>query len=326
MDPSLSMFDRGTMIDAARHAFDQYQWLVTPDFDQEGEVQAAEKVLAATPGATPLLAGAYGLRGWIDSGGDRRAGRAALIRFWRRQTLLRAPIPLIGACALGAETEWAPSAWVPAFLAALAGEAEDGLQLLQTLERAWFAARHAVAGQRSTSRAAAAIDVMAASPLVSATSLGRALGMAVKNAVLLLDRFCSRGIAIEVTHRCKRRLFGLAELAPLREGVAPPRRPEPGRARGRPPIPPRDDEIVDTLPALPPLTPLERRSFDYSGLDAAMVFADEAMRNARRVVSALTLGKVAPAYVLPQAASGVALAPEFPPESGRIMDRMNENE
>jgi hypothetical protein len=37
-------------------------------------------------------------------------------------------------------------------------------------------------------------------------------------------------------------------------------------------------------PALPPLTPLERRSFDYSGLDAAMAFADAAMQNARRVL------------------------------------------
>jgi hypothetical protein len=60
-----------------RHAFDQYQWLVTPDFDQEGEVQAAEKVLATASGATPLLAGARGLHAWIDRGGDRRAGRAA---------------------------------------------------------------------------------------------------------------------------------------------------------------------------------------------------------------------------------------------------------
>src|SRR5580658_9124668 len=33
MDPSLDMLDRGALFDAARHAFDQYQWLVTPDFD-----------------------------------------------------------------------------------------------------------------------------------------------------------------------------------------------------------------------------------------------------------------------------------------------------
>ncbi|MEA2768809.1 MAG: hypothetical protein QOD93_1771, partial [Acetobacteraceae bacterium] len=31
MDPSLAMRDRGSLFEAARHACDQYQWLVTPD-------------------------------------------------------------------------------------------------------------------------------------------------------------------------------------------------------------------------------------------------------------------------------------------------------
>jgi hypothetical protein len=79
----------------------------------------------------------------------------------------------------------------------------------------------------------AAIDVLAAAPLVSATSLGKSLGMATQNATALLDRFCADGIALEVTHRSKRRLYGLTALAPLRDGVAPLRRPEPGRGRGR---------------------------------------------------------------------------------------------
>jgi hypothetical protein len=175
-------------------------------------------------------------------------------------------------------------------LTALAEEAEDGLQLLQTLERAWFAARSHAAGRRSTSRAGAAIDVLAAAPLVSATSLGKALGMATQNAAHLLDRFCADGIAIEVTHRSKRRLYGLAALAPLRDGVAPPRRPEPGRGRGRPPILLVEDVIVHPPLPLPPLTPLQRGSLDYSGLDAAMAFADEAMRNARRAFGQLRSG------------------------------------
>jgi hypothetical protein len=123
--------------------------------------------------------------------------------------------------------------------------------------------------------------------LVSATSLGKALGMATQNAAQLLGRFCADGIAIEVTHRSKRRLYGLSELSPLRDGVAPPRRPEPGRGRGRPPIRPVEDAVTAPPAPLPPLTPLERRSLDYSGLDAAMAFADEAMRNARRLFAAL---------------------------------------
>ena len=65
MDHALRLIDRGSIFEAARHALAQYQWLVAPDFDQEGEIQRADKVLAALPG-TPLLAAAAGLRHWID--------------------------------------------------------------------------------------------------------------------------------------------------------------------------------------------------------------------------------------------------------------------
>ena len=75
---------------------------------------------------------------------------------------------------------------------------------------------------------------LAASPLVSASSLATGLGMAVKNAAGLLADFWRAGIAVEVTHRSKRRLFGLAGLAPLREVVRAPDRPNPNRGRGRP--------------------------------------------------------------------------------------------
>ena len=104
------------------------------------------------------------------------------------------------------------------------------------MERAWFAARAAVASRRRTSRAAAAVDILAAAPLVSATSLAAGLGMAVKNAAALLDAFCAAGIAVEVTHRPKRRLFGLAGLTPLRDAVRPPYRPDtrPRPAAARP--------------------------------------------------------------------------------------------
>jgi hypothetical protein len=40
------------------------------------------------------------------------------------------------------------------------------------------------------------------------------------------DDFCAAGIAVEVTHRSKRSLFGLAGLTPLHDAVRP---------RGRPP-------------------------------------------------------------------------------------------
>ena len=33
MDHALRVIDRGVIFEAARHALEQYQWLVTPDFD-----------------------------------------------------------------------------------------------------------------------------------------------------------------------------------------------------------------------------------------------------------------------------------------------------
>jgi hypothetical protein len=152
------------------------------------------------------------------------------------------------------------------------------------MERAWFSARGAVAGRRSNSRAAIAIDMLAAAPLISAHSLATGLGMAMKNALQLLDSFCAAGIAVEVTHRSKRRLFGLKGLAPLRDEVSPPHRPEPGRGRGRPPTN-RIDEVQVLAPLPPPerpMTPIERRSINYSELEGAMAHLELAIRHTRR--------------------------------------------
>jgi hypothetical protein len=297
MDGALRIIDRGAILAAARHALDLHQWLVAPDFDQEGAVQRAAQVLAAAAatGATPLLAAATGLHAWLGGnghgdgsrhggGGARPPIRAALVRFWGMQHLLRAPVPLTGARALRPDTPWQRDVWVPAFLAALADEAADALDLLVTMDRTWRAARRAVSGRRRNSRAAAAVDLLAAAPLVSATSLAAGLGMAVKNATLLLDDFCAAGLAIEVTHRAKRRLFGLTGLAPLRDVVRPPYRPEPGRGRGRPPL---AAEAAITVPALPPVPSLDRQPFDYSDLAHWMTQMDQTIRQTRRALSAV---------------------------------------
>src|SRR5690348_5816816 len=110
MDHALRVIDRGVIFEAARHALDQYQWLVTPDFDQEGAVQAAEKLLAMQS-STSLLAAAAGLRQWIEGGGARPPLRAALVRFWVRQRVLRLPLPLTGARALQADVPWDAAVW-----------------------------------------------------------------------------------------------------------------------------------------------------------------------------------------------------------------------
>jgi len=121
--------------------------------------------------------------------------------------------------------------WVCSFLHALADEACDYQQMLRDLERSWLAARRKASGRRSTSRAALAIDVLAAAPLLSATTLARATGPSIKSATTMLDGFVAAETAVEVTHRSARRLFGLAGMAPVREATTVPRRSELGRGR-----------------------------------------------------------------------------------------------
>lgn len=287
MDGALRIVDRGAILDAARHALALHRWITTPDFDEEGLVRQAEAALnrSGSVGA-PLLSAACHAHAWLDTGGGRAPLRAALIRHWRRHRLLRAPLPLTGARALGAEVPWGRDAWIPVFLDALAEEAACGLQRLAVLERAWFSARAAIAGRRRHSRAPQAVDLLAAAPLLSATSLASGLGMAVKNATVLLDGLANIGVVVEVTHRAKRRLFGLQGMAPLRDEVAPPHRPQPGRGRGRPPA-----WLTETPPApetpAGPLTPMERWTYDYTALDHWMAQTEQAMRQTRRTLDAL---------------------------------------
>ena len=270
MDPTLRIIDRADILESAKTALTLHQWIVAPDFDQEGEGQRAEALLARQPASLPpLIAAAQGFRDWIERGETRPAMRSALVRFWRKRRLLRLPVPLTGAAAMRSEQSWERDRWLPAFFQAIAREAADGLDLLYTLERAWFDARRGIAGRRRDSHDAAAVDVLVAAPVLSATTLARVLGIAVKNAIRILDGLVAGDIAVEVTHRSKRRLFGLRGLTPFRDVVQPPYRPEPGRGRGRPPILRVDDEIADP-PPLPPLTPIERRAFDYTALEEAM--------------------------------------------------------
>ncbi len=288
MDFALRIIDRGDILDKARFALGLHRWIVEPDFDQEGEVQRAEAMLALQPQSLPpLIAGAKGLWDWIESGETRPPMRAALIRFWRKRRLLRLPMPLTGAGALVAEQNWDPDSWLPAFLLAIEREAVEGLDLLIMMERTWFEARRRIAGRRKDAHDAAAVDLLAAAPILSATTLARILGIAVKNAIRILDSLVSAEIAIEVTHRSKRRLFGLQGLAPLRQVVQPPYRPDPDRGPGRPPqrIEIANEGVEASPPPLPPLTPIERQAFDYSALDEAMAHLDAVVRNARHKLS-----------------------------------------
>jgi len=147
------------------------------------------------------------------------------------------------------------------------------------MERAWFEARRPIAGRRKGSHDAAAVDLLAAAPILSATTLAR-----------ILDALVAAGIAIDVTHRSKRRLFGLQGLTPLRDVVRPPYRPDPELGRGRPRREIETD-VPETNPVpLPPLTPIERRAFDYTALEEAMAHLDGVVRASRFALRSIADG------------------------------------
>jgi hypothetical protein len=287
LDPAAALVDRGAIFDAARYACNLYRWFSAPDAAQRSAIGAAEQHLATRADRySPLLGAARAAHAWLDHGGDRPPLRAALARYWVRRGVITLPCPLLtGAGALAPEIPWRRPVWVGHFLQAVTAEAEAGIALLRQIERDWGAAR------RRDSHATAAIDMLAAAPLLSATSLAQLLGIAIKNAVRLLDGFVVLGIASEVTHRSKRRLYGLKHLAPLRAAAAPPRRPQPGRRPGRPRAAPIDDreqdsgEVAPVLPSSLPLPPRARQEFDFSDLDRLLDLTDQAIRRAQQVLA-----------------------------------------
>jgi hypothetical protein len=292
LDPAAALIDRGAIFDAARYACNLYRWFSAPDAAQRSAIGAAEQHLATLADrSSPLLGAALAVHVWLERGGDRPPLRAALAHYWVRRGVTILPCPLLtGAAALATEVPWTHDIWVGHFLQAVTAEAEAGIVLLRQIERAWFAARRAVAARRRDSHAAAAIDLLAAAPLLSATALAQLLGIALKNAIRLLDGFVVLGIASEVTHRSKWRLYGLKHLAPLRAAVAPPRRPQPGRRPGRPRAAPIDDreqdsgEVAPVLPPSLPLPPRARQEFDFSDLDRLLDLTDQAIRRAQNVL------------------------------------------
>jgi len=289
-----TLLDRGLIFAAAGHAFELYRWRVYPDAARRDEIARATTHIRETALPYPALAGAaVAVHSWLDRGGERAPLRAALSDYWTLRRISHLPLPFSAAAALAAETPWAFADWSGEFLGALAAEAEAGLDLLRRLERSWFAVRHMVAGRRRGSFAGAAVDMLAAVPVASATTLAAALGIAPKNAARLLKNFTTLGIAVEVTHRAKRRLYGLQNLAPLREAAAPPRRASrTGRGHGRPrdqaTLRSADPEPVAAAPLQipPPLPRLDRHAFDFSDIDRLLDLTDQAIRRVEQVLAA----------------------------------------
>jgi hypothetical protein len=293
LDPAAPLIDRAAIFDAARHAFALYRWLSRPDDEQREAISEAQAHLANVADShSPLLGAAYAVHTWLDQGGERHALRAALVTYWVRRGVTALPSPLLtGAAALAAEVPWAREIWIGHFLAAVAGEAADGLALLHLVERSWLQAHHAVSGRRRDSHAAAAIDLLAAAPVLSATSLAELLEISIKNAIRLLDGFVVQGIVLEITHRAKRRLYALKHLAPLRDATAPPRQPLPGRRPSRPSaamMTAAMDEVPNDPPGpllpSPALPALMRQQFDFSDIDHLLDRTDQAIRRAQRII------------------------------------------
>jgi predicted transcriptional regulator len=286
-EPGGRIIEISALFDAVFYALGLYGWLAMPNEDQDRDILLAAKSFedVIDPGH-PLLTAAIGLHTWLDNGGDRSSIRAALVRFWGIQGVLPYPLPLTGAGALLAETSWEPDRWLLVFFDSLVTEAMGFGELIRECTRAWRVARMAVADRRRNSHAPAAVDILAATPLLSATSLAAAVGMSIKSATALLDELRSQGVVIEVSHRTKRRLYALPTMAPFRDVALPRSRRQPGRGRGRP----REilqEEVLVQLPSPAPVfhEPLPSFSVNYSDLDRAMAQADEANRRARAFLS-----------------------------------------
>ncbi|MGK7871370.1 hypothetical protein ACFHPP_29375, partial [Falsiroseomonas sp. E2-1-a20] len=91
---------------------------------------------------------------------------------------------------------------------------------------------------------------------------------------------------------------------------APPRRPEPGRGRGRPRLVPLEaDPPAPPTGPIAPRPPVARTAFDYADLEAALRETEAAMRRTRQ-----TLDQLAGGGWKPDADDGNAAEAEPPAE------------
>jgi hypothetical protein len=269
------VYERGSEVDALRYAFEQYQWLARSSESQEERITEAFRCAALPVGRLGVLWGsALAFREWIEAGEARAPFRGALVRLWQTEGVFSGAYPITGAAAFRVRTPWDERRWIPAWLSALEHEAAGIRDMVHTLERSWRDARAQAGAQRRNSKAALAIDIIAAHPVISATTLAARLSISVQAACVLLGRFVERGLVVDVTWRSARRLFALKDLAPLRESVQKPCRPLDGRKLGRPRVneivvQEEEDPIENATPQLCP-----RWHPDFSELEAAMAFVD----------------------------------------------------
>ncbi|WP_376967787.1 hypothetical protein ABNQ39_36615 (plasmid) [Azospirillum sp. A26] len=278
--------ERGADLDALSHALRLYGLMLAAadrrparELDETTEApehrRLAEDALwtltQSSPGARlPALARA--MRAWIVEDRPRGAVRAALPAALQATGVTKALLPVLaGADTLRPDSPTDADGWVLAFARSLEREAMDGLAILRRLEHAWRGARAAIGPRRSNSRLLAAVDLLAATPLLGPTRLASLLGCTVRGAGLMMEELVACGAAVEVTGRGSHRLYGLSGTEGIRGETAGPRRY--GQRRGRPPkiVVPAPLAATEPPPPSPPMPArLERLEVDYTALDALL--------------------------------------------------------
>ena len=271
---------------------------------------ALDSLRAEDRGQPVLVAAAGGMLHWLAGRGSRPAIRTAVPLYLRdRGITIHALAAVTGGDALRAGPD-DPDGFTVRFLETVQREAADGRDLLLTMEREWREARLRVdhrAGARSNSRLPAAVDLLAASPLLSISALAEALGCSVEGASRMLDSLVQLEVVAEVTGRTgrgARRLYGLKRLLPIRAETTAVRRrlrggPRGGQ-RGRPkrvltaPFAELADDsgAAGVTPDAEPVEPvrLAAVSFDFDALDRLIAAADERTRGVRRLLDRIARG------------------------------------
>jgi hypothetical protein len=300
--------ERGREIAGLNYAIELRSWMAAPDPDQQRLRDIAlDSLRDCGDGQPALVTTAHGMLAWLTGQGSRPAIRAAVPLYLRdRGTTIHALAAVTGGDALRAGPD-DPDRFTVRFLDAVRREATDSRDMLLTMEREWRGARLRVnhrAGARSNSRLPAAVDLLAASPLLSITALAEALGCSVEGAARMLDALVQLEVAAEVTGRTgrgARRLYGLRRLLPIRAETTAVQRRAKGGPRGRPkrvltaPFAELADDTgaaevpPDAEPAEP--TRLTAVSFDFDALDRLIAAADERTRGVRRLLDRVARGE-----------------------------------
>ncbi|WP_174442000.1 hypothetical protein [Azospirillum brasilense] len=226
------------------------------------------------------------MRAWLVADRPRGAVRAALPAALQATGVTRALLPILaGADTLRPGSAMDPDGWTLAFADSLTREAEDGLLVLRRLEHAWRGARASIGPRRSNSRLPAAVDLLAATPLLGPARLASLLGCSVRGAGLMLEELVACGAAVEVTGRDSHRLYGLPNTEGIRGETAGPRRH--GHRRGRPPkiVVPEPLAVTEEEPPAPAVPArLERLEVDYTALDALLADTNRVVERVQRLL------------------------------------------